>query len=117
MTFLREIPGTTIWFVAYEVALQPFLRRGYHRQDLPLSAIITAGAIRYICSDIHIFMYSGATYWCAIYPIDTVKSIMQTDQNYLQQIRENISPLRGKIQYLYHIIKYVHSSPLFSGMT
>ena len=102
MTFLREIPGTTIWFVAYELALRPFLQRGYHRQNLPLSAIIAAGAFRYLCSENHIFTHSGATYWCAIYPIDTVKSIMQTDPNYLRQIRENVSPLRGKTKYLFH---------------
>lgn len=51
-------------------------------------------------------MRSGATYWCAIYPIDTVKSVMQTDENYLRQIQGSTSPTRAKIHYLSRVVRY-----------
>lgn len=46
MTLLREIPGTMIWFVAYELALHYFQRPGYSRKDVSLWGIFIAGAIR-----------------------------------------------------------------------
>lgn len=48
MTLIREVPGTSIWFVAYEMALRPFIRHGYSRNSIPMKGVITAGAIRYL---------------------------------------------------------------------
>ncbi|KAK8830132.1 hypothetical protein WA556_000774, partial [Blastocystis sp. ATCC 50177/Nand II] len=74
MTLLREIPGTSIWFMTYEMCLKPFIRHGYTRSTIPMSGIISAGSI------------SGFLYWVIIYPIDTMKSIIQTDEHYAAQV-------------------------------
>lgn len=84
---MREIPGTCIWFMAYEIALKPFYAYGYHRDDIPLSGIIAAGSIRFGIDCV--LTCSGATYWSIIYPIDTLKSIVQTDPMYNQHVSGN----------------------------
>lgn len=32
-------------------------------------------------------MHSGFLYWVIIYPIDTIKSIIQTDEHYSQEVK------------------------------
>lgn len=46
MTLIREVPGTSIWFVVYEMALRPFIHHGYSRNSIPMKGVITAGVIR-----------------------------------------------------------------------
>ena len=46
LTFMREIPGTCIWFLAYEIALKPFYHFGYQRNTIPLAGITLAASIR-----------------------------------------------------------------------
>ena len=46
LTLMREIPGTCIWFLAYEVALKPFYHFGYKRNTIPLAGITLAASIR-----------------------------------------------------------------------
>ncbi|CBK24948.2 uncharacterized protein [Blastocystis hominis] len=77
LTLLREVPGTSIWMIVYELSLKPFIRKGYTRSTIPLFGIIAAGSI------------SGATYWASIYPIDTIKSILQTDTTLYKQAKGN----------------------------
>ena len=98
VTLLREIPGTMIWFVAYELALRCFKQPGHSRNEVSLWGIFSAGAIRW-----HLCLWlipSGATYWSLIYPIDTVKSIMQTDPKYSSQIQQGKSRLASTSKYL-----------------
>ena len=47
VTLLREIPGTMIWFVAYEMALRCFQGSDQTRSEVSLWGIFTAGAIRF----------------------------------------------------------------------
>lgn len=102
---MREIPGTCIWFMAYEIALKPFYVYGYHRDDIPLSGIIAAGSIRFpIESEL---TYSGATYWSIIYPIDTLKSIVQTDPMYNQHVHgTGFAKWKELSKYLVKTMKY-----------
>lgn len=67
-TLLREIPGTGMWFTAYEVFLRAMLQPGQARADLHPGVIIAAGAL------------GGCSYWGVMYPMDTVKSAMQIAQ-------------------------------------
>ena len=46
VTLLREIPGTMIWFVAYELALRCLKQPGHSRNEVSLWGIFSAGAIR-----------------------------------------------------------------------
>ena len=48
---------------------------------------------------------SGATYWSMIYPIDTVKSIMQTDPNYSVQIQQGKSRIGTMSKYLLSLVR------------
>jgi solute carrier family 25 carnitine/acylcarnitine transporter 20/29 len=66
-TMLRETPGTACWFGAYESFLRFMIPVGGRREDLSALTIVTAGAL------------GGVMYWAAMYPSDTVKSVMQTD--------------------------------------
>lgn len=102
LTLLREIPGTCIWFMAYELALKPFYRYGYQKTSIPLSGIILAGSIRYGYHSS--LMCSGATYWSMIYPIDTLKSIVQTDSSYAQSVKGK--GMREVTRYIYRLIGY-----------
>lgn len=103
VTLLREIPGTMIWFVAYELALRCFKQPGHSRNEVSLWGIFSAGAIRW-----HLCLWlipSGATYWSLIYPIDTVKSIMQTDPKYSSQIQQGKSRLASTSKYLVRLVR------------
>lgn len=66
---LREIPGNMVWFSSYEFIksrfLQPILQIE-NMKDLPLRYTMFAGGI------------AGILYWLIPYPIDTVKSSIQT---------------------------------------
>lgn len=105
MTLIREVPGTSIWFVVYEMALRPFICHGYSRNSIPLKGVITAGAIRYLSMET--VSCSGATYWCLVYPIDTVKSIMQTDPLYSSQMKNSQCLWKDRSKYLYAVVKSV----------
>ena len=104
VTLLREIPGTMIWFVAYELALRCFKQPGHSRNEVSLWGIFSAGAI------------SGATYWSLIYPIDTVKSIMQTDPKYSSQIQQGKSRLASTSKYLVRLVRSLGLKGLYSGL-
>lgn len=72
---------------SYELSLKPFIRKGYTRSTIPLFGIIAAGSIRF--SWLLWLTQSGATYWASIYPIDTIKSILQTDTTLYKQAKGN----------------------------
>ena len=71
----------------YELSLKPFIRKGYTRSSIPLLGIIAAGSIRFSC--LLWLILSGAAYWASIYPIDTIKSILQTDTTLYKQTKGN----------------------------
>jgi len=67
-TMCREVPGNLFWYLTYEVccnALTPIVG-ATSRDDLPVRAHMAAGAA------------AGVAYWAAIFPVDTVKSVLQT---------------------------------------
>jgi solute carrier family 25 carnitine/acylcarnitine transporter 20/29 len=66
-TLLREIPGNMAWYGVYESMCKVMTPPGEDKSSLPLSKIMFAGGC------------SGAAYWSAFYPADTVKSKIQTD--------------------------------------
>ncbi|KAK8798477.1 hypothetical protein WA588_003558 [Blastocystis sp. NMH] len=104
MTLIREVPGTSIWFVVYEMALRPFIHHGYSRNSIPMKGVITAGAI------------SGATYWCLVYPIDTIKSIIQTDPLYAEQMKNSQCLWKDRARYMYSVVKRLGIRGLYSGL-
>ena len=67
-TLLREIPGNIAWYGVYE-SISKFQARNLEEGKFGLTFYhhLIAGG------------FSGAAYWSAFYPADTVKSKIQTD--------------------------------------
>lgn len=66
-TVLREAQGCATYFLTYEALVANEVQKGLKRSDVPAWKLCMFGAI------------SGVTLWLMVYPIDVVKSIMQTD--------------------------------------
>lgn len=65
-TMFREVPGTALWFGAYEGFLRTIQPAGARREDIASIYVVAAGAL------------GGVSYWGIMYPCDTVKSAIQT---------------------------------------
>jgi len=73
-TMYREVPGSFCWYLTYEVVCEGFLQymlakglmQTKSREDLPMWCHLLGGAA------------AGVMYWTVIFPVDTVKSILQT---------------------------------------
>jgi hypothetical protein len=65
-TVFREIPGNIAWFGAYETAIRSMTPVGQKRESLPSYYPAIAGAL------------GGMGYWLSMFPIDTVKSRIQS---------------------------------------
>jgi hypothetical protein len=69
-TMYREVPGNLAWFAIYELACDALASQlETNRDDLPVRAHMAAGAA------------AGVAYWAAIYPVDSVKSVLQTQMH------------------------------------
>lgn len=66
-TLLRELPGYAFYFMSYETALRAMTPTGKSVNDLPSYKLLLAGAL------------SGLGMWLTCYPLDVVKSRMQSD--------------------------------------
>jgi len=66
-TVLRESPGSSLWFVSYELSNKIMLKPGQSKEDLPLWKLTASGSI------------SGVLYWLAFFPADVIKSQLQTE--------------------------------------
>lgn len=63
---MREIPGNMAWFGSYETFCRLLTKEGQKRSDLSPVMTAAAGAL------------GGVGYWGSMFPIDTVKSKMQS---------------------------------------
>lgn len=86
-TLLREGHGCGVYFLVYEALVSREINKGLLRTDIPAWKLCLFGAM------------SGTTLWMMVYPIDVIKSVMQTDNL--------TSPRAGKsIKSVYtHILK------------
>ncbi|CCF59510.1 hypothetical protein KAFR_0H01000 [Kazachstania africana CBS 2517] len=66
-TLLREGHGCGTYFLVYEALIANQISQGTKRTDIPAWKLCTFGAL------------SGVSLWIMIYPIDVIKSVMQTD--------------------------------------
>lgn len=66
-TVLREAQGCGTYFLTYEALVANEIKKGMKREDISAWKLCSFGAI------------SGTTLWLMVYPLDVVKSIMQTD--------------------------------------
>lgn len=66
-TMLRESHGCGVYFLTYEALIANELHKGVSRTEIPTWKLCLFGAT------------SGTTLWLMIYPLDVIKSVMQTD--------------------------------------
>lgn len=66
-TLIREGHGCGTYFLVYEALIAQQISKGLTRKDIPAWKLCMFGAL------------SGTALWLMIYPIDVIKSVMQTD--------------------------------------
>lgn len=66
-TAVRESHGCGIYFLTYEALIARQIHKGIPRAEIPAWKLCTYGAI------------SGTSLWLMVFPIDVIKSVMQTD--------------------------------------
>lgn len=67
-TLVRNAPANSVYLGSFEVMKGKMAeRKGCKKTELPAPWVITAGGL------------GGILYWCAIYPVDVIKSAMATD--------------------------------------
>lgn len=77
-TMVRESHGCGIYFLVYEALIAKQIRSGIERKDIPAWKLCLYGAI------------SGTVLWFTIYPLDVIKSVMQTDNLVAPKSGKNI---------------------------
>ena len=67
-TLVRNAPANSVYLGSFEVMKGKMAEhKGCKKTELPAPWVITAGGL------------GGILYWCAIYPVDVIKSAMATD--------------------------------------
>ncbi|WFD42308.1 hypothetical protein MPSI1_000950 [Malassezia psittaci] len=95
-TFLREGHGMGIYFLTYDYLVQQVMKRQHleHRSQLSPTVPLLAGAS------------AGIVLWMAVYPIDVVKSYMQTDA---------IDPKERRFRGMMDVVRFVQKSSGTAG--
>ena len=84
-TILREGQGFGLWFLTYEYLVQRSVSRtGGKRDDLPAWKLCTFGAL------------AGLVLWMGSYPLDVIKSRMQSDVGFTNKVPENMGEFKEK---------------------
>jgi len=68
VTALREVQAYGTWFLAFEYLINTQIRPGVRREDIPAWKLMACGAL------------AGQALWISSYPLDVVKSQVQSDQ-------------------------------------
>ena len=74
-----------LYFTGYEYVLRKFLKAGEKSKDAPLEASLIAGG------------FAGLCYWAVVYPIDYVKTIIQTDNLAKREFKGIIDTIKKKM--------------------
>ena len=88
-TILREAQGYGLWFLTYEYLVQQTVRTtGVKRDDLPAWKLCGFGAI------------AGLVLWIGSYPLDVIKSRMQSDVGFINKIPDNMTEFKEKLEHV-----------------
>jgi solute carrier family 25 carnitine/acylcarnitine transporter 20/29 len=98
-TLWRDVPGTGVYFATYEFVRRLFIPEGKTANDLgPLSLLFAGGM-------------AGVANWLAIFPIDVIKSKIQTD------LKDTYLPgHRGMVTCAIQTVKQSGFAGLFPGL-
>lgn len=78
-TMLREGNGCGTYFLVYEALVASEIKKGISRNDIPAWKLCTFGAI------------AGTGLWLMVFPIDVIKSVIQTDNLNTPKYGQSIS--------------------------
>lgn len=99
-TLWRDIPGSGAYFVAYEFFRRSFLKEGQKVGDLSVWVTLFAGGMGGVCN------------WLAVFPIDVIKSRVQTSE-----IGRYRPGTLGMIQCAKELVKEDGYKALFKGLS
>ena len=74
-TGCREIPGSVIWFSGYKLTTRA-LTRHFVDEPADLDAEVSVPPWIFLCGG----AVAGLSYWTACYPVDLIKSLIQTEE-------------------------------------
>jgi solute carrier family 25 carnitine/acylcarnitine transporter 20/29 len=87
-TIARNVPAVSSYFGGYELARESFARQqGVKVDQLPASSVLLAGGL------------GGFSYWIATYPMDVIKSSMQSDSP--DRAQRKFTSIAGTAKILY----------------
>jgi solute carrier family 25 carnitine/acylcarnitine transporter 20/29 len=85
-TVLREAQAYGLWFLTYEFLVQRSVSAtGGRRDDLPAWKLCGFGAV------------AGLVLWVGSYPLDVIKSRMQSDPGLLNRVPDSLGEFRNKL--------------------
>jgi solute carrier family 25 (mitochondrial carnitine/acylcarnitine transporter), member 20/29 len=85
-TILREGQGFGLWFLTYEYLVnRAVVRSGGKRDDLPAWKLCSFGAI------------AGLILWLGSYPLDVIKSRMQSDVGFTNNVPDSLGDFKRKL--------------------
>ena len=94
-TILREAQGYGLWFLTYEYLVQQSVRgNGGTRDDLPAWKLCGFGAI------------AGLVLWLGSYPLDVIKSRMQSDVGFTNKVPDNMGEFKEKLGAVGSVRRY-----------
>ncbi|EGG13508.1 mitochondrial substrate carrier family protein [Cavenderia fasciculata] len=99
-TLVRNVPANCCYFASYELARRAFLEPGQLLEDLPTWKVLVSGGI------------GGMSYWTLTFPIDVIKSSLQTDSIVPSQRR-----FQGLIDCASKIYKQQGIAGFYKGFT
>lgn len=107
---IRESIGSMLYFTGYEFLLRKFLKPGQRSQDAPLHGSLISGG------------FAGLCYWSVVYPIDYVKTIMQTDnladrqyKGVMETISKRLAEGGVKTFYKGYLVCLLRAAPVNAG--
>ena len=94
-TILREGQGFGLWFLTYEYLVQRSVSAtGVKRDDLPAWKLCGFGAV------------AGLILWIGSYPLDVIKSRMQSDPGLLNKVPDTMGEFKGKLEAIGSLPRY-----------
>jgi solute carrier family 25 carnitine/acylcarnitine transporter 20/29 len=99
-TLWRDVPGTGVWFAAYEIVRRSALKPGQTISDISPLVSLFAGGMAGVCN------------WLAVFPIDVIKSRVQTSAT-----GRYLPGTRGMIQCGRDLVAEGGVRALFKGLT
>lgn len=124
LTLLREVPGTSIWFIVYNnhwtciLGMSCLCGHSSAEDTHAPQFRWWESLLQDHWGNVHcLLLFSGIVYWSVIYPIDTIKSIQQTDPNYSKFVNASgWKRLRQSSTYMSKIVHNLGFRGLYNGI-